>query len=244
MTEVVFWDFHGTLTYDRYGWSGTMLRILEAYRPGHAVRRETISHLLSTGFPWHTPEKGHTEYNDDPKAWWRASDEQMARVYNQVGVPAREAKRLAGLFRDMYFCPENFIPYDDTVQALAVCREKGFRNVILSNHVPELRDILAGLPFVHLIDDAVSSAWVGYEKPHPAIFAHARKIAGEPDICWMVGDNYTADCMGALAAGFQPIWVHHEGKTPRDWDKRVRRADTLMDVVAIITGEDACDGKE
>lgn len=243
MTTVVFWDFHGTLTYDRYGWSGTMLRILEEHRPGHAVKRKTLSHLLCTGFPWHSPEKGHTQYNDDPEGWWRASDAQMTRIYNTVGVPVEEARRLAGLFRETYFCSDNFIPYDDTMDALAVCRARGYRNVILSNHVPELDEILAGLPFAALIDGTVNSARVGYEKPHPMIFTHARRIAGDPDICWMVGDNYTADCMGGLAAGFAPIWVHHEGHAPDDWDPRVRKAETLMDVIEIIT-EETCDGQE
>lgn len=239
MTKAVFWDFHGTLTYDKYGWSGTMLRILNEYRPGHAVRRETISRLLCSGFPWHTPQEGHTAYNDDPEGWWRASDKQMARVYNQVGVPAKEAARLSGLFRETYIeCAENFIPYPDVTEALTAIRERGYMNVILSNHIPELDEIVAQLSFSYLIDGIVSSAVVGYEKPHPAIFAHARRMAGEPDICWMVGDNYKADYLGAIDAGFNAIWVHgHDGMSGGE----ERPLETLMAVVEIIDGS-AADG--
>lgn len=244
MKKVVFWDFHGTLTYDRYGWSGTMLRILDAHRPGHAVRRETLSHLLSTGFPWDTPEEGHPGYNDDPGAWWRASDAQMMRVYNQVGLPIGEAGRLAALFRETYVgCLDNFIPYGDTAEALAACRERGYRNIIVSNHVPELCDIVAQLPFAPFIDAVVNSAVVGYEKPNPMIFAHAVKAAGNPDICWMVGDNYKADCLGALAAGIRPIWVHPEERQTRQPDDGIPRAETLLDAVRIITGENDGEAK-
>ena len=242
MTKVVFWDFHGTLTYDRYGWSGTMLRILETHRPGHGVRRKTLSRLLCTGFPWHTPEKGHTEYNDDPEGWWRASDEQMTRVYNQVGVPMGEAGRLAGLFRETYIgCKENFIPYPDAYEALAEMQSKGYKNVILSNHIPELSDIIARLPFAGLIDGIVNSAAVGYEKPHPHIFRKARESMGSPDICWMVGDNYTADYLGAREAGMRAVWVHGHDDPP---DREDAPLETLMEAVRIITGENTDDGQE
>jgi len=243
--RVIFWDFHGTLAYDRCGWSGTMLHILKNEHPGISVRRETITHLMSTGFPWHFPEKGHTEYNDDPEGWWRASDAQMVRIYNQIGVPAQEASRLVGLFRRTYLeSTENFIPFDDSYEALRASRERGFANVILSNHVPELDEIIGRLPFADLIDHIVTSARVGYEKPHPAIYDHARALMGNPETCWMVGDNYTADCLGALGAGFQPVWVHHNGRMPENWDSRVRRADTLLDAVAVITAEGAGNGQE
>jgi len=241
MTTVVFWDFHGTLTYDRYGWSGTMLRILEKHRPGHTVKRKTLSRLLCTGFPWHNPEKGHTEYNDDPDGWWRASDEQMTRVFNQIGVPMEEARRLAGLFREMYTgCAENFITYPDTCEALALTRAHGYKNVILSNHIPELSDIIAKLPFAELIDGIVNSASIGYEKPHPVIFQKAREAMGCPDICWMVGDNYTADYLGAREAGMNAIWVHGHDEPPESGEKPLN---TLMEAARIMTGETG-DGEE
>ena len=241
MTKVVFWDFHGTLAYDRYGWSGTMLRVLEQHRPGHAVKRATLSRLLSTGFPWHAPEKGHTEFNDDADGWWRASDRQMTRIYSQIGVPMEEARRLAGLFRETYIgCEENFIPYPDAYDALAAAREQGYNNVILSNHIPELSTIIARLPFSSLLDGIVNSAIVGYEKPHPAIFEKARETTGSPDICWMVGDNYTADYLGAREAGIPAVWVHGHDDPPDRGDVPVA---TLMEAIRIIMGEETGDGQ-
>ena len=244
MKQVVFWDFHGTLTYDRYGWSGVMLHILETHLPEYTVPRETLSHLMGTGYPWHTPAQDHIQYNDDPAGWWRVSDQRMTQIYRAVGVPAAQAAGLAALFRETYLsCTENFIPYPDAGETLKKSKEQGYANVVLSNHIPELDQIIARLPFAPLLDHIITSGRVGYEKPHPAIYAYAEEQMGNPKICWMVGDNYTADCLGGLAAGFAPIWVHHGGHDPDDWDCRVRKAETLTDAVEIITKE-ACDGQE
>lgn len=60
--------------------------------------------------------------------------------------------------------------------------------------------------FNHLI----TSESVGVQKPHPAIFHHAMKMANTtPQESMMIGDNWEADIMGAHQAGMHVIFCNY-----------------------------------
>ena len=101
--------------------------------------------------------------------------------------------------------------FDDTLPALAELRRAGWRHVILSNHVPELPALVDGLGLAGVVDLTLSSATIGFEKPNPQAFAHARRACGDPDELWMVGDNPVADIDGATRAGIPAILVRRDG---------------------------------
>ena len=52
-----------------------------------------------------------------------------------------------------------------------------------------------------------NSAQTGYEKPHPQAFRNVLAWLPEPEAVWMIGDNYTADVLGAQAVGLPGILV-------------------------------------
>ena len=58
-------------------------------------------------------------------------------------------------------------------------------------------------------DGCVVSALLGYDKPRREIFNYARKLAGNPARCIMVGDNPVDDIRGAKNAGFNTILVNN-----------------------------------
>jgi putative hydrolase of the HAD superfamily len=91
---------------------------------------------------------------------------------------------------------------------LVALKKAGWRHVILSNHVPELSDIVNGLRLSPYIDDCISSGATGYEKPNPQAFKLAIFKAGNPETAWMVGDNLLSDIRGAEAMGIPAILVH------------------------------------
>jgi phosphoglycolate phosphatase-like HAD superfamily hydrolase len=65
-----------------------------------------------------------------------------------------------------------------------------------------------------LVDQVVDSHLVGHEKPDPAIFEHALAISGaERERTLHVGDMYTADVLGARAAGLSAVLLDPHG----DW---------------------------
>ncbi len=86
-------------------------------------------------------------------------------------------------------------------------RRAGCRNVIVSNHVPELEQLLHDLGLADAVDAVFSSAVVSWEKPHPRFFLHVLDQLGRPPHVWMVGDNPVADVAGARAVGMPALLV-------------------------------------
>ena len=72
---------------------------------------------------------------------------------------------------------------------------------MLSNHVPELGQIVSGLGLDRHIETVLCSAVTGYEKPHQEAFAAALGLRGDGEPVWMVGDNPEADVEGARRRG-------------------------------------------
>jgi putative hydrolase of the HAD superfamily len=97
--------------------------------------------------------------------------------------------------------------FPDSAAALALTAAAGWRNVIVSNHAPELADLVRDLGLGAHVHEVITSARCGYEKPHPAIFELGRRAAGNPATAWMVGDNPVADIAGAARAGIPGILV-------------------------------------
>ncbi len=103
------------------------------------------------------------------------------------------------------------------------------KSALFSNHVPELPQIVSGLGLEGLIRHSISSAVIGYEKPHPEAFRIALALAGDPEEVWMVGDNFLADVNGAEAAGIPAVLV----RSPRNKNARYY-AGNLLEAAAII----------
>ena len=146
------------------------------------------------------------------------------------GSSPRHAAELAGRVRARYVDPTRVWElFPDTRPVLERLREDGWRHVVLSNHVPELPAIAAGLGLTPLVDHIVSSAATGYEKPHPEAFRLALELCGNPEEVWMVGDNPRADVAGAEAVGIPAVLV----RTQHEPAKRI--AADLYEAAATIT---------
>jgi putative hydrolase of the HAD superfamily len=224
--KVILWDFDGTLSWRHGLWRSALMQALDEELAGHGVREDDISPYLQKGFPWHEPERPHPELNE-PEAWWRHIEGLLARAFLAVGVPKVDGARLAHRARFAFIDPSSYRLFDDTHPALEALAARGWRHLILSNHVPELADIVAGLGIADLFDEVISSALIGYEKPHPRAYGIALEAAGHPGRVWMVGDNAAADVRGAEAVGIPGILVRREG------DVR-RKADDLWSAIPII----------
>lgn len=209
--RVIFWDFDGTLA-ERPGlWSSCLLEVLDERMPGHGITRKAISVGLADGFPWHRYETPHPELCD-PDVWWRTIGAVLVHALTNAGVPPTEAQAALPRFRSRYSDPAiGWRLFDDSLFALETTASAGWRNVILSNHIPELAMIVSGLGLDRYIDAVFSSALTGFEKPHPEAFRHALREMESPAVAFMVGDNQTADISGAEAIGLPAILVRRPG---------------------------------
>lgn len=226
--KTVLWDFDGTLAYRPLMWSGTMIEILDRACPGHGINIEQIRPFMKNIYPWDTPEKQHPHLSA-PGAWWAYMESVIADAYEAVGIDGAFARDLAQLFHRHYTDPGGFILYDDTAKTLEHFCSAGWRNVILSNHVPELKRIVVGLGIGGYFYACLSSANTGFEKPNPEAYKLALSLCGNPLTVWMVGDNIDADVKGANALGIPAVLVHAGG------DSGVKfYAETLKGVIRII----------
>jgi putative hydrolase of the HAD superfamily len=205
----ILWDFDGTLANRAGLWSGCLAEVLQANEPEAGFTRDDVRPLLHNGFPWHVPDVAHPHLCS-PQAWWEVIEELLFAACQQLGLPKDRAARYAREAHMRYVDVAGFRLFDDTVPVLSGLKAQGWRHIILSNHVPELPDIVEGLQLAELIDDVLSSAVTGYEKPNRRAFDLGREAAGDPDDLWMVGDNPDADVRGAEAAGIPAILVRNE----------------------------------
>jgi putative hydrolase of the HAD superfamily len=151
----------------------------------------------------------------DPEAWWTLVESLFVRAGVAVGLSEEAAEPLARRARQAVTDPSSYKLFDDVPPALDELSRLGWRHVILSNHVPELASIVAGLGIADRFDAVLTSARIGYEKPHPEAFRIALAVAGHPATVWMVGDQLIADVAGAEAVGIPGILIRTQGDAKR-----------------------------
>ena len=225
----VIWDWDGTLGYSTSTWSMCLLEVLDAFRPNHCLKLDEIKPHLAHGFPWHRPEAPHRDLCESGR-WWAALESTLSGALRKLGEPTETADRLAKEVRERYISIDRWKLFDDTIEALEAFTADGWCQIILSNHVPELPDIVESLGVDRFFERVLTSASIGYDKPHPEAFRSAINASRNGHLpMWMVGDNVEADIQGAQAVGLSGVLVRRRSDLP------VTQADGLVDVVRIVT---------
>ncbi len=153
---------------------------------------------------------------------WRRSEEELrevlatesiARAFAMAGLPtdAATVRRAEAVF----FEPEVRISrlYPGAIDTLERLRGMGLRIGMISNATSHdlILDIAARHRIAEYFDPLVSSAGVGWVKPHPEIFAHVLEVWAVPArAAVMIGDTLRADIAGADAVGMRSILVDIE----------------------------------
>ena len=207
--RAILWDFDGTLGYRDGLWSGCLTEVLQANEPDAGFTRDDVRPLLHNGFPWDVSDIAHPELST-PDAWWELVEELLFGACRDLGLSEDRSRRYARETHERYIDVAGFKLFDDTLPVLTDLRDEGWRHIILSNHVPELQTLVEGLALSALVDEVLSSAVTGYEKPNPKAFELGREAAGNPEQLWMVGDNPEADVRGAESVGIPAILVRND----------------------------------
>jgi putative hydrolase of the HAD superfamily len=223
---VVLWDFDGTLAWRPGLWGGCVLEVLDELAPGHTAELEKVRAVLKGGFPWDRHTEPHPHLSS-PDAWWETVTPLLSRAIRGCVEEARVPELAHAVRLRFIDASKQWRVFDDTRSALGTTASTGWRNVVLSNHVPELSTLVAQLGLGDLVERVFSSATTGYEKPHPEAFRVALRACGNPARRWMVGDNPIADVAGAEALGIPAILVRTNGRA-RQTAKDVAAAAKLI----------------
>jgi putative hydrolase of the HAD superfamily len=214
VTTVMF-DFDQTLGY--YLPTHLELYVRAAAERGVVVTAETLAHAVDAAWgPWET-EHGvdHSAHSGDETAFNAIRAQLHIGRYEAAGVRAdpETMKAMAAELCALEGEPVHFGLYDDTVPALERVQEAGVRALIVSNHIWRLPEVIDALGLGRFVDAVVTSARVGYRKPHPEIFRAAMKLAGGgvPASMLFVGDNYAHDVEGARSVGMRAVLLDRAG---------------------------------
>jgi len=194
-------------------------------RPHLGIELEAIGAQLRTGFPWHDPDRDHRELAT-ADMWWDAVHRRFADAFVELGW--KDAHDFCPYFpiRNDILDPNRYSVFGDVIPVLRHLQDRGWRHLVVSNHIPELPVLVAGLGLDAYFDAVITSGVVGFEKPHPALFDAARAVTAVQEI-WMIGDNPHADFAGARSYGVNAVLV----RTAADV---APRADDLWDVVRLL----------
>jgi putative hydrolase of the HAD superfamily len=225
----IWWDFDGTLVARPLMWSEAGHRFLSRVVPQHQVTRARLGEALRTGFPWQRPDGGHPELAT-PELWWAAVYRRYAETFRRLGCPIADGDDALSDIRQDILDARRYSLFEDVVPVLDRLSLAGWRQVIVSNHIPELTEIVDTLGIGTLIHAVLSSGVVGYEKPHARMFEAAVECTAPGAPIWMVGENVDADCLPASAFGAKAILV----RTVAAFE---RRADDLWAALGVIESQ-------
>ncbi|MFL0195348.1 HAD family hydrolase [Clostridium sp. WILCCON 0269] len=134
-------------------------------------------------------------------------NEHFVKILKQLGVEDNAANSISNNIREEYLNSTKWHIYEDTVFCLKSTMEKGYCNVIVSNHVPELEELVKNLGIRDYFIKIYSSAHIGYEKPNIKIYQKVLSDLNDVESTTMIGDSYIADIQGAKGAGIDAILV-------------------------------------
>ena len=200
--KCLVWDFDNTLAKRDGLWSKSLMNVLSSN--GHKnIDQNVISNYLKNGFPWHRYDEAHHSYMDN--GWWQYIKILITKALSAVGIN-EDIDKLTKELKDEYMRIEAWSLFDETIESLEISRNKGYANIILSNHIPELEDIIEDLGLLEYFEAVFTFGKVGYEKPNKRIFEELYKNY-RYEKYYMIGDSYKADIIGAQNVGFSPILV-------------------------------------
>ncbi len=224
MNRVLFWDFDGTLVYCHHLWSNSVLTVLR--ENGVSAALDDVRPHMASGYPWDLPQS-HPELKGE--AWWPYLYRKFSEVYRAFGLSPALSEKLGPRTRELILDPSRYYLYDDTLAVLDEAGKRGWRQILLSNNYPELRQTISRLGLTDYFADFIISGEIGLDKPQPEIFAYAVKVAGQPDQCYMIGDNPHADIEGAVRFGIPAVLVHKDSPS-----QALYTFETLTELLKIL----------
>lgn len=207
-------------------WSRALHHALADFGLGDTITAAEVERWFESGFPWQRLE--HPELDTADK-WWREVTDRIEALVSSAKVPHPVAIEIAAAARRAIINPGDYRVFDDVVSTLRFLGSHGFRHVIVSNHIPELHDLVAALGLGTFFEAVVTSGRVGYEKPDPRLFMVALEGIDRVGPVWSIGDSVIRDCLPARELGIDALLVRTADK-----DYRPQAADLSLAAKIII----------
>jgi len=206
--SVVFLDVGDTLLRAHPSWASVYLRVLASH--GVQVDEAALRAALDRVFRTPDPDMEGPFEASEASSFQRlvAFD---TRVLLELGHPPQPERFFRSLETE-FAQTSSWWVFEDVPPALMALQGAGFRLAIISNWSWALPELLHSLELIGHFEAVVTSARVGYEKPHRGIFEHALGLMGiGPGEAMHVGDSVHADLGGANGVGIAPVLIARGG---------------------------------
>jgi len=236
VVQAVIFDWFGTLAQWPHGPTSSYTSIFEEH--GYQVNPAVLDR-------YHTRWDGidHTEHSVGRATYMAWSRQRLIGLAAECGVPGphRDVVVDALIEADLRTA---MVVFPEVPSVLAELRRRGLTIGVCSNWNWDLDDVLRSTGVAPLIDRAVTSARVGYRKPHRAMYASiltALRVTAPEAV--FVGDSWSPDVLGPIDAGMRSVHVdrtpgQRQGSLPTlvAGATRVRDLRRLLDA-GILDGE-------
>ena len=222
LPRVVFFDFHDTL--GCYEPRHVALYEQAASEYGVTLDRRAFDGLARLPWiedaweEWRTPiGVDHSASSADAATYRELRVRLTRRRLTAAGVRDPVVESIAHRIAELESDPRHFRLFDDTLPALTALTASGVRCFIVSNHLWELPEVATSLGLDGVIESVLTSARVGYRKPHPAIYGAALRAAGvAASEALFVGDSWDHDVEGPRRAGMAALLIDRSVSSGRD----------------------------
>jgi putative hydrolase of the HAD superfamily len=230
VTRAILFDLDDTL-FDHRETSAEALRRVQAAHQG-------LHHLPFAEF-----EKLHTALLDElhPEVLAarlemdEARRERFRRLFQRCGISASEevCAAAARQYRSDYIDARRVVA--GAAALLAAVRQRAKVAIVSNNLLHEQQDKLAFCGLSAHVDALIVSEEAGVSKPDPAIFRMALDALGaRADEAVMLGDSWSADIVGAQAAGIRAVWFNPSRSPTPNPELGVRELHALVPVSAAL----------
>ena len=143
--KAIFWDFHGTLALPRHMWSESVFGAAEEASASllDFSLEDVKPYTQAKWYPWDRYDEDFSALTGEK--WWAFMYAELERIYGRLGLDSETAKTAARGARKRLSDPKRYALYPDAEETLRKCLKAGWKNILLSNHIPELSDIVRAL---------------------------------------------------------------------------------------------------
>jgi putative hydrolase of the HAD superfamily len=206
VVRAVIFDWFGTLAQWPHGSSSGYRSVFEEH--GHRVDPAILDE-------YHARWDGaaHAEHSVSRDTYMAWSRQRLVGLAAECGVPGPERDDLVDAMVEADLRTA-MVVFPEVPSVLAELRRRGLTIGVCSNWNWDLDDVLLSTGVAPLIDVAVTSARVGYRKPHRAMYESILSALGvtAPEVIF-VGDSWEPDVLGPIDAGMRSV---HIDRTQRE----------------------------
>ena len=230
---VLFWDFHGTLTFHLHQWTDCAYQLIHDNFPQYNVTMEKVCEELDGQcLPWYThADRDTRKLLESEDGWWKSCNEELLKMFMRCGLTQQEAESIYLKVREYLTAPENNPLYEDTKLVLETLSARGYKHYLISNNFPELDVLMNQLGLTKYFEAQIISGKIGFDKPRKEIYEYAMKLAGNPEKRYMIGDNLKDDVHGSKACGFKTVFFDLRSNRSDDkCDHTIREIKEILDI--------------